>query len=135
MCIISCICNLLSLLNIQHTKRISSSFIGYTSNPFHVLYNLCTYLVINIIIIVYFLFFFIPVKSNINERRNDIMAVAHKSTISVGLIYVQFHFIKQPEIQLSVSINYVKTRTENTSVLNIKSYVPLAIQKLKVVIL
>ncbi len=63
------------------------------------------------------------------------MAVAHKSTISVGLIYVQFHFIKQPEIQLSVSINYVKTRTENTSVLNIKSYVPLAIQKLKVVIL
>ena len=51
------------------------------------------------------------------------MAVAHKSAISVGLIYVP------------VSINYVKTRTENTSVLNIKSYVPLAILKLKVVIL
>lgn len=94
MCIISCICNLLSLLNIQHTKRISSSFIGYTSNPFHVLYNLCTYLVINIIIIVYFLFFFIPVKSNINERRNDIMAVAHKSAISVGLIYVPVSLYK-----------------------------------------
>ena len=94
MCIISCICNLLSLLNIQHPKRISSSFIGYTSNPFHVLYNLCTYLVINIIIIVYFLFFFIPVKSNINERRNDIMAVAHKSAISVGLIYVPVSLYK-----------------------------------------
>ena len=94
MCIISCICNLLSLLNIQHTKRISSSFIGYTSNPFHVLYNLCTYLVINIIIIVYFLFFFIPVKSNINERSNDIMAVAHKSAISVGLIYVPVSLYK-----------------------------------------
>ena len=42
----------------------------------------------------YSLFFFIPVKSNINERRNDIMAVAHKSAISVGLIYVPVSLYK-----------------------------------------
>lgn len=42
----------------------------------------------------YSLFFFILVKSNINERRNDIMAVAHKSAISVGLIYVPVSLYK-----------------------------------------
>lgn len=42
----------------------------------------------------YSLFFLILVKSNINERRNDIMAVAHKSAISVGLIYVPVSLYK-----------------------------------------